>query len=423
MKKSIIAFLIAASAASSAFSQCISCDSSFSSISLNSSSIGKLDTASGHYSIAGGYLSKASGLSSVALGYKCHANNEDDFFSMAFGYQTTAAGRWSLAAGTSCNTSNDYALALGYNASALAQSNVAIGTCVTSSSYNTQSAYAIGTYLTNSGPLSMCLGIGVNNNLRLENDLDYCMLVGFNSTVPTLFIGPSPSSELEPDKTGKVGIGNVTSPLAKLHIKSDDDESASLFLEPSIWTISHHAEIFLGNLSHGMSAEKNKGLVFKTEKSYLFNQGNLGIGTEEPAAKVHIKSGDIYIEDINRGIIMKSPDGTCWRGTLNDQGQLIFQELIECPEDVAISIKESISNKLDIRIYPNPAKNIIEIYIPDLGVKSLTLKMVDQNGTAVKSLNINGIKTTVSIEDLVPGTYFCTFSGDNIYYVEKIVKF
>ena len=154
----------------------------------------------------------------------------------------------------------------------------------------------------------------------------------------------------------------------------------------------------------------------------MFNQGNMGIGTEEPAAKVHIKSGDIYIEDIDRGIIMKSPDGTCWRGTLNDQGQLIFQALIECPEDAAISIKENTPNKLDISIHPNPAKNIIEIEIPEIGSKSIAFKLVDENGRVLKSLNITGIKTTVNIADLVPGLYFGNFSGDQVYFVEKIIK-
>jgi len=420
--KIVITILLAAFTFLSSFSQCINCDSSYSDITLNSSAFGTLDTASGLNSVAGGYLCKATGQSSVALGYKCSAANEDHYFSMALGYQTTAAGRWSLAGGTLSSTSADYALALGYNASALAQSNVAIGTCVTSSSYNTQSAYAMGTYLTNSGAFSMILGIGVNNDLRMENDLDDCMLIGFHSTVPTLFIGPSNSSELEPDKTGKVGIGNVTSPLAKLHIRSDDDEPASLFLEPSAWTINKNAELFLGNLSHGISAEKNKGLVFKTEGSYLFNEGNLGIGTDEPAAKIHVKSGDIYIEDIDHGIIMKSPDGTCWRGTLNNQGQLIFQALNECPQDAAISVKESIPAKLDISIHPNPAKNNIEIEIPALGLSSLVFELVDENGKVVKSLNISGIKTIVNIADLVPGLYFGTISGDNHYFVEKIVK-
>lgn len=422
MKKSIIISVITTLAFSSAFSQCINCDSSFSSISLNSSTIGKFDTASGSNSIAAGYLCKASGHSSIALGYKCQADNVDNFFSMAFGYQSIARGNWSIAGGTLCNALGHYSLALGYNASALDQSNVAIGTCVTSNSHYEASAFTIGSYLTNNGPYSMVLGSGLNNDQRIVNDIRNCMMIGFYSTVPTFFIGPSNSSELEPDKTGRVGIGNVTDPLVKLHIRSDADESASLFLEPSNWTINHNAEIFLGNLSNGISAEIDKGLVFKTENSYLFNQGNIGIGTEEPAAKVHVKSGDIYIEDIDRGIILKSPDGTCWRGTLNNQGQLTFESLNECPENTMVSIKESSFNKLDIRIHPNPANNNIEIEIPNIDSKVIELKIVDENGKIVKSIKLKNIKTTVNIADLEPGLYFGNFTGEQVYFVEKIIK-
>ncbi len=39
--------------------------------------------------------------------------------------------------------------------------------------------------------------------------------------------------------------------------------------------------------------------------------GNVGIGTSEPNAKLQIEDGDIYIEDVNSGVIMKSPNEQC----------------------------------------------------------------------------------------------------------------
>ena len=36
------------------------------------------------------------------------------------------------------------------------------------------------------------------------------------------------------------------------------------------------------------------------------------------------------LSDINRGVIMKPPDGQCWRGTLDNTGQLSFVA-ITCP--------------------------------------------------------------------------------------------
>jgi len=101
---------------------------------------------------------------------------------------------------------------------------------------------------------------------------------------------------------------------------------------------------------------------------------------------------------------------------------LIFESLNECPEDAMLSVKESTSNQMNIRIHPNPAINSIEIEIPKLNLKSLELKMIDETGNIVKSLKIISSNTTVNIADLAPGLYFCNFLGENNYYVEKIIK-
>jgi len=372
MKNLLIIGLISLSA--NLFSQCVNCDSVVNT-GINSSAIGTNTVSTGHSAFASGFRSEASG-----------------FYSTAMGYHSLSSGMYSIALGNYVSSNGAMSTAIGNMVTATYEGSIIIGS---------GGEWFSGHYLENNHPRTL--------------------MVGFSSVYPTFFVSDSPLSPYS-NKTGRIGIGNIPLPQVKLHLRSDNDESAALFLEPSNWTSDYNAEIFLGNQQHGISAELNKGLVFKTEHYYLFNQGYLGIGTDDPAAKVHIKSGDIYIEDIDRGIIMKSPDGICWRGTLNDQGQLIFQALSECPEDAAISIKESTPNKLDISIHPNPTENNIEIEIPDLGSKSLVFMLVDENGKVVKSLKITGIKTTVNTADLAPGLYFGNFSGDNINFVEKIVK-
>lgn len=66
-------------------------------------------------------------------------------------------------------------------------------------------------------------------------------------------------------------------------------------------------------------------------KMILSSDGFLGIGNTNPAAKIHVTDGDVYIEDINKGVIMKSPNGTCWRLTVDDTGAMIPTALISCP--------------------------------------------------------------------------------------------
>lgn len=49
-----------------------------------------------------------------------------------------------------------------------------------------------------------------------------------------------------------------------------------------------------------------------------------------PKSRLHVFNGDINIEDIGKGIIMKSPNGNCWRITIDDSGNLI-RTAIACP--------------------------------------------------------------------------------------------
>jgi hypothetical protein len=54
----------------------------------------------------------------------------------------------------------------------------------------------------------------------------------------------------------------------------------------------------------------------------LAANGNLGLGIPSPKARVHVGNGDIYLQDIGNGVIMKSPDGNCWRITVDNTGAL-----------------------------------------------------------------------------------------------------
>ena len=63
----------------------------------------------------------------------------------------------------------------------------------------------------------------------------------------------------------------------------------------------------------------------------LQNVNNIGIGTESPATKLHIKDGDVFLETIGSGMILKSPDGNCWRIKVSNDGTL--QSIsIPCPD-------------------------------------------------------------------------------------------
>jgi hypothetical protein len=59
---------------------------------------------------------------------------------------------------------------------------------------------------------------------------------------------------------------------------------------------------------------------------------NVGIGTTTPRSKMHVANGDVYVEEATglNGVILKSPNGNCWRITINNAGTLVTTN-IACP--------------------------------------------------------------------------------------------
>ncbi|MDP5139776.1 MAG: hypothetical protein NWP83_04815, partial [Spirosomaceae bacterium] len=66
------------------------------------------------------------------------------------------------------------------------------------------------------------------------------------------------------------------------------------------------------------------------ERMRIDMNGNVGIGTKTPKTKIHVSQGDVYLDNSARGIILTSPDGNCWRVTVNNSGNLQSSQMV-CP--------------------------------------------------------------------------------------------
>lgn len=191
------------------FSQsCIYCNSN--TIADSSSAIGAENISTGKYSLAGGFQSEATDEYSFAFGDSALSTSRS---SIALGAHAEANGWYSTAIGRGSLANGDASFALGYM-------NIA----------QAESSYLFGEFLKSTGGGSITLGFGTGNDY-LTNNLPYSLMVGFNSDIPTLFVGGSSGA----GTTGNVGIGLVN-PDTKLEvdgkIKSSGENSALILQSP-----------------------------------------------------------------------------------------------------------------------------------------------------------------------------------------------
>lgn len=96
-------------------------------------------------------------------------------------------------------------------------------------------SFAMGRFLSQRGSSNaILLGSGLASDARLVCDSANRLVVGFRSTRPTLTVTAAANNYAQgvTDKTGRVAIGDVASPQAKLHILSDAGEDAVILVEP-----------------------------------------------------------------------------------------------------------------------------------------------------------------------------------------------
>jgi hypothetical protein len=200
---------------------------------------------------------------------------------------------------------------------------------------------------------------------------------------------------------GNIGISN-TNPSYKLDVNGDINLSGNLF---------HNGEtIQISNTPWLEAAEDT-----------LYYGGHVGIGTELPSSRLEVANGDVYISEIDRGIIMKSPDGTCWRGVLDNSGGLHFSP-ISCPE-VSTHTK-SVKSSSGISIYPNPADDHLIVSLNGKGMSNVRYSLHRMNGNVLENGKITSDIQQIDISSISEGMYILNVydRNGNKLAVEKIIK-
>ena len=225
----------------------------------------------GHVYYNGGHSDERSAASIIGT-----SNVADGLNSFAGGALSNAHGEQSFAFGLQCEAAFNNSIALGNFAKA-----------------NAGCSYAFGMEIKAESANSFVIGSGADGNHMLVNDIyGGGIMMGTKSNLPTFFISKSGGI----GRTGRIGIGNVTDPQAKLHIKGDGgtfNEDASILLEPT--DTEKVASIQFWDNDKFIKVNHDGLMHIKSSDILLSND------VITPAAKLHIRSD----EGEDAGIILE----------------------------------------------------------------------------------------------------------------------
>lgn len=275
----------------------------------------------------------------------------------AIGFETQATGDFSFASGFQCIASGHSSTAIGRGSEAVGPLSIAIGqTC-----YSASQGYSFGQNAKANSSQSIAIGRFVETNA-----------------------------------TGAIVIGSATDISPMINSKNS-------------------------SLMIGFNSSEPTLFVSESEPAINFNGiGKVGIGTTDPKARLQIADGDIFIQDINKGIIMKSPDGSCWRGTMNNSGQLEFVKLTDCEN---LTTKSNEGTKINsIKVFPNPSKEYFEVKCSKADCqKYSTISIFGTTGNLVFSQPFNSETTRISTSNFKSGSYVLKLHGGQESFTDIVV--
>jgi len=179
-------------------------------------------------------------------------------------------------------------------------------------------------------------------------------------TLESRFWTPDATGVYSNNARGHVGIGGISAsdqPLTVYKMENTvDGTPTTRFVSNDIWQTS----VRLDNISSDRAFSIVVGGKGNAFRNYGVGTNNFGIvnsrssttastipliitrdnkvgissrigGTDNlPRSRLHVRDGDIYIDQIGSGVIMKSPNGHCWRMTVSNSGNPVFTA-IPCP--------------------------------------------------------------------------------------------
>lgn len=254
-------------------------------------------------------------------------------YASAIGKNNTASGNNSFAGGYGSQTTGSNSFAFGYNSKATQSTTSAIGNTAIASGTGSM---ALGNYVKATAQNAFVFGSGTTASYPLTNSTDNSIAFGINSNKPTMLITKS----LNNNYTGKVAIGQVTSPQAKLHLKSDNNEDAGVFIETSN-TNSYKAFIKLFDNNHSITVDKTATMELNSGTGALNFKGNnycFGSNNERKARIYTSGTPSLYINASrsNTGE-RRDSDGTSFAIDFDNSGMIFRSATFQSPRGSEIT--------------------------------------------------------------------------------------
>jgi len=163
--------------------------------------------------------------------------------------------------------------------------------------------------------------------MKLDADAYY-----YNRDSGKLFLGTNnDSTHLVINSNGNVGIGTI-SPSKKLEVVSNTTYDGIQISGSSIPTLgiidtTNNAKLvaYVRDSDAAIGTETNHPLTINTnnaERMRITSGGDVGIGSTSPTSKLTVAVGDIETSGVGYGLILKSPNGTRYRVTVDNSGNL-----------------------------------------------------------------------------------------------------
>lgn len=198
----------------------------------------------------------------------------------AIGTNTAATGHSSFASGYNSSASGNYCTSIGYGVNTTGMYSTAIGKDVQASN----SGFAFGREVTTSGLNAMAIGIGYNSSDKLSNTISKSLMLGIFSSSPSIILRQT-STENVP---ALVGVG-TTNPQQMLHVEGNtliSGNGKGLLFATSETTANGNFGIrYTGS---GLNFFRPTGSSTVNYLMYISNNGNVGIGTNNPDVKLQI---------------------------------------------------------------------------------------------------------------------------------------